>query len=356
MTLLLTYVALALGVSFLCSILEAVLLSVTPSYAATLRDTKPVVGDRLQRFKSDIDRPLAAILSLNTIAHTVGAAGAGAQAARVFGDGYVGVISAVLTLLILFLSEIIPKTLGAVYWRQLAPLVTRILQPLIWSMWPLVKMSAWTRRLLVRGDDVQVISREELAAMARLGHEEGVIGEGESRVLESLFQFRSLRARDIMTPRTVVYRLPEETLVGEVIAEPEEIRFSRIPIYHDANDQITGYVLKDDLLLRGAKDEDELPLSALRRKITVVPASLELPRLFERLLGESEHIAEVVDEYGGMVGVVTMEDLVETLLGMEIVDEVDSVENMQELAREKWRVRAKRLGLSDEEIAAADQS
>lgn len=348
MTLLLLYVLLALGFSFLCSILEAVLLSVTPSYIATLREQRPKVARRLDTYKRDIDRPLAAILSLNTIAHTAGAAGAGAQAAKVFGDGSLGVVSAVLTLLILFFSEIIPKTVGAIFWRGLAPAVCSILPPIILATWPLVKMAEWTRRFLVRGRQTMSISREELAAMARIGHEEGVLGQGESRILESLFRFRSLNTRDIMTPRTVVYSLPEKTLIREVIEGTPAVTFSRIPIYRETADEITGYVLKDDLLQRAAENQLDLPLSAIRRKILVVPTGLALPRLFRQLLAEGEHIALVVDEHGAPTGVVTLEDLVETLLGLEIVDEADSVENMRELAREQWRRRAKRLGLEDE--------
>jgi CBS domain containing-hemolysin-like protein len=352
MTLLVTYVTLALAVSFLCSILEAVLLSITPSHVASLRDSGSLAGERLHRMKEDIDRPLAAILSLNTIAHTVGAAGAGAQAAKVFGDAYLGLISAVLTLLILFFSEIIPKTLGAVYWRQLAPAIGLFLVPVIFSMWPLVKAAELIRRLMVRQPPHGPVSREEVAAMARLGHAEGVMDEGESRMVESLLKFRSLRVRDVMTPRTVVTAFPEDAAAGDVVGDPERLRFSRIPIYRDSLDDMTGYVLKDDVLLQAAEDTPDTPLSALRRELTVVPDTLSLPRLFEQLLARGEQIALAIDERGGTAGLVTMEDVIETLLGREIVDEVDSVEDMQELARDLWRKRAARLGLIDEATAS----
>ncbi|HVS12815.1 MAG TPA: hemolysin family protein [Thermoanaerobaculia bacterium] len=345
MALLVTYVVLALGVSFLCSILEAVLLSITPAHVASLRDSGSRVGERLHRMKEDIDRPLAAILSLNTIAHTVGAAGAGAQAVKVFGDAYIGVISAILTLLILFFSEIIPKTLGAVYWRTLAPVIGAVLVPVVWSMWPLVKAAELTRRLIVRQPPHGPVSREEVAAMARLGHAEGVMDEGESRMVESLLRFRSLRVRDVMTPRTVVTAFPEDVATGEVVAGAERLLFSRIPIYKDSLDDVTGYVLKDDVLLQAAEDAPDTPLSALRRELTVVPETLSLPRLFEQLLARGEQIALAIDERGGTTGLVTMEDVIETLLGREIVDEVDSVEDMQELARQLWRKRAAKLGL-----------
>ena len=351
MALLIFYVLLALGVSFLCSIMEAVLLSVTPSYMAALdQEGQPAAGT-LRDLKTDIDRPLAAILSLNTIAHTVGAAGAGAQAALVFGDAYVGVISAVLTLLILVISEIIPKTLGAVYWRKMAPAIGRILIPTIWHMWPLVKLSKGLTRLLSRKKRKVSVSREEFSALADLGHQEGVFEESESRILKNLLRFHSLRVRDIMTPRTVVFTLPETKTVGEVVQAYSEFRFSRIPIYREMRDNVTGYVLKDEVLLRAAQGQDDQPLSELSREMLVVPEALPLPELFERLLDRLEHIALVVDEYGGMAGVVSMEDVVETLLGMEIVDEVDSVKDMQEMARQQWIKRARRLGLIAEDGA-----
>ncbi len=354
MGLLIFYLALALGVSFLCSIMEAVLLSVTPSYVAAHQHT--TTGRLLQRLKRDIDRPLAAILSLNTIAHTAGAAGAGAQAAKIFGDAYVGIISGILTLLILVLSEIIPKTVGALYWRALAPAVARMLPPMIWILYPFVLLSKGITRLLARERRAPSISREELAALAELGRQQGVFEQEELRILKNLLRFHALRAKDIMTPRTVVFALPEELTIAEVLRRHPELRFSRIPIYRKTKDHITGYVLKDEMLLRAARDEGDLPLHQLRREILVVPENLPLPELFERMLNRLEHIALVIDEYGGTAGIVTLEDVVETLLGLEIVDEVDSTRDMQELARQQWRRRAARLGLLPESEAAAESS
>jgi len=353
MVLLLFYVALALGVSFLCSVMEAVLLSVSPSYVAALGREGDWVGERLQAMKEDIDRPLAAILSLNTIAHTVGAAGAGAQAAVVFGEAYTGVIAAVLTLLILILSEIIPKTLGAVYWRQLAPAVVRVLVPTIIFMKPLVLLSKGITYLLSSDDEQTSFSREEFTAMAELGEEEGVFEEKESRILRNLFRFNSLRVRDVMTPRTVVFDLREDKTIGEVVSEHDEFRFSRIPVYGSNRDNINGYVLKDEMLLRAAQEELDVQLKDLAREMLVVRETLPLPDLLERLLDRLEHIALVVDEYGGMAGIVSMEDVVETLLGMEIVDEADSVEDMQALARQQWFKRAKDLGMVPDEVLDA---
>jgi len=349
MGLLLFYVALAIGVSFMCSVMEAVLLSVTPSYVAALEREGSTVGKRLHQFKENVDRPLAAILSLNTIAHTVGAAGAGAQAAIVFESVPVGIISTVLTLLILIFSEIIPKTLGAVYWRTLAPAVVSTLVVTIWLMWPFVKLSQGITLLLSRDEDETAFSREEFTAMAELGEEEGVFEEKESRILRNLFRFNSLRVKDVMTPRTVIFHLPEHTTIGDVVEEHDEFRFSRIPVYDDDPDDITGYVLKDEMLLRAAQEEFDVSLEEISRDILVVHETLPLPDLLERLLDRLEHIALVVDEYGGVAGVVTMEDVVETLLGLEIVDEADSVEDMQALARKQWFKRARELGMVSEE-------
>lgn len=349
MTLLIVYVSLALGVSFLCSVMEAVLLSITPGFLAQLEERRPATAARVRGLKEDIDRPLAAILSLNTIAHTVGAAGAGAQAAKLFGDAWMGVISAVLTLLILILSEIIPKTLGALYWRQLASPIARLLEWIILLLWPLVILSQGLTRLLSRGTEPHKVSREELSAMVRHGAEVGAVPEEESRLLQSIFRFRSLQAKDIMTPRMVVDSLDEERTVGEVVDPERPLRFSRIPVYRDRVENIEGYVLKDTVLLKAALGEGDLRLKELIRKILVLPETLHLPPLFDRLLETQAQIALVIDEYGDFQGIVTMEDILETLLGLEIVDEADPVTDMRELARQKWQERARRMGILPEE-------
>jgi CBS domain containing-hemolysin-like protein len=349
MALLIFYVSLALGVSFLCSVMEAVLLSVTPSFVAHTEKRQPHLGTRLRALKRDVDRPLAAILSLNTIAHTVGAAGAGAQAVAVFGDAWVGVISAVLTFLILVVSEIIPKTLGAVYWRQLTPWVVRLLVPTTWLMWPLVKMAQGLTRLMARGRQHEIVSREELTALADLGARHGVVREEELRILKNLFRLGKLQVRDVMTPRTVVFALPASQTVAETLELHPEIRFSRLPIYGRNRDDVRGFVLKHDVLLGAAEGRGDTPLTELSRPLEAVSEELSLRGLFERLIELSSHIALVVDEYGGTAGIVTLEDVVETLLGLEIVDESDAVQDMQQLARQKWRERAVRLGIVLEE-------
>ena len=347
MTLLLIYMALALSVSFLCSIMEAVLLSVSPSFVARQEQEGQWLGPKLRKFKDNVDQPLAAILSLNTIAHTVGAAGAGAQAAAVFGDAYIGVISAVLTFLILVVSEIIPKTLGAAYWRQLSPFVVRSLEVTIWSMWPLVKLADSLTRLLTKGKEKGKIHREEFIALAELGGKEGVFHKYESRILNNLFCFREVRTRDIMTPRTVVFALSENLAVDETLSLHAHLPFSRIPVYGENLDNVTGFILKSEILRAGQENGAAL-LSELKRPLIVVSGNLPLHSLFERLMGAKAHIALVVDGYGGTEGVVTMEDFIETLLGLEIVDEVDTVKDMQAMARDQWRRRARKSRLIEE--------
>lgn len=348
MTLLLIYLSLAIGVSFLCSILEAVLLSVSQSYIAVLERNHKKAGKLLRQMKDDIDKPLSSILTLNTIAHTVGAAGVGAQAQIVFGSGYVGITSAILTLMILFLSEIIPKTLGATYWRTLAPISSRILRWMIWVLYPFVILSQMITRML--GDTSHVtFSREELSAMADRGVEEGIFEQEESDILKNLIRFKTLRIKDIMTPRIVVVGFNEEKTVSDILDKVEELRFSRLPLYGDSEDDITGYFLKNDLLINLARGDEDKKLKELKREILILPETVSLQGFFERLIEKQEHIAVAVDEYGGFSGVVTMEDLVETLLGMEIVDEVDAIDDMQKMARQKWMERAKRLGIVNEE-------
>lgn len=356
MTLLIFYVALAIGISFLCSILEAVLLSITPSYVTSLEESRPRLAKRLQSMKDDIDRPLAAILSLNTIAHTVGAAGAGAQAAYVFGDAAVGIFSGVLTLLILVLSEIIPKTLGATYWQGLTPFAARAMPMLIWSMWPLVKLSQFITRLLARGGGQYEVSREEIAAMADIGRREGVIDAGQSRIVANLLRFDSLRVEDIMTPRTVAFALEQTMTVGEFVAQIDDVPFSRIPVYDEEIDNVTGFVLKDDVLAQAVKDKDDVKLADLERELVHVNEDHPLDTVFETLLTNNRHIALVVDKFGGTAGIVTIEDLVETLIGMEIVDEADTTADLQELARENWEKRRAALEGRKPAIARSGKS
>lgn len=344
MTLLLVLVSCTLVFSHLCSVLEAVILSVTPSYVEARKRVGGKTGLLLHRLKKDIDRPLAAILTLNTIANTAGSSAVGWQAGVVFENVSAGVTSAVLTFLVLIFSEIIPKTLGATHWRQLVKPATWVIQTLIISLYPTVLFANRIAALIARGRPVAGVSRGEIRAIAGLGHSQGVIAEDESRMIESVISFGSLAVRDVMTPRPVVVAL-EESMTLEQATEAD-LRPSRIPVYQGTIDSITGYVLRFDLLLGVARGEADRSVESLRRDIYPLPDTLSLRDAFSKLLSRREHIALIVDQYGGTAGIVTVEDIVETLLGLEIVDETDRATDMQELARRLWAARVRRSGLA----------
>jgi len=354
MGLLIFYVVLAIAVSFLCSVMEAVLLSVTPGHLAAMEAAGEKSAPKLREYKDDIDKPLAAILSLNTIAHTVGAAGAGAQAAEVFGEAWIAVFSAVLTFAILFFSEIIPKTIGAVFWKQLVGPVVGMLNILMPPLKPLVWASGLASGMVSGGHKPGEISREELTALAQVGVKAGVLDQGESRILQALLRFKSLRVEDVMTPRKVVFGLPKGTPCSEVMASEMALRFSRIPIYETTIDELIGFVLKDDVLHKVALDQPQVPISDLQRELLFIERGTSVSDVLEKLLHQREHIAAVVGPYGGTEGLVTLEDVVETLLEVEIVDEVDGVEDLRSAARNEWLRRAKRLGLVDENSEGDD--
>lgn len=341
MILLITYIMFALFFSFYCSIAEAVLLSLTPSYIASLEQKGKRAGQLLQGLRDNIDRPLAAILSLNTIAHTLGAAGAGAQATALFGNAYLGVVSAILTLLILVFSEIIPKTLGALYWKKLAPSIGFSIKYLMIFLYPFVRLSEFITQFLSPDTKQDDFSREEFTALAEVGVEEGKIEEKESHILRNLFSFISLTAKDIMTPRTVAFTLQEDLAVEDFFNDHADTPFSRIPIYQNNRDEITGFVLKADLFFAQAKDQFKEKLAKYRRDIQALPSSISLSDLFEKLTNQRMHIVIIVNEYGGMEGIVTMEDVLESLLGLEIVDEADKAVDMQQFARLQWKKRDK---------------
>jgi len=333
MTLLLFYLFLAIGVSFLCSILEAVLLSLTPSFISARKESGERAGKLLDQLKRDVDRPLAAILSLNTIAHTVGAAGVGAQAQVVFQSIPVSVISGVLTLLILVLSEIIPKTLGANQWRTLAVPSAYTIWVLTYAMWPLVILSQGIARLLTPRDGAATISREEIQAMADLGHQEGVLDRADADALRGVFEFQNLKVADVLTPRTVTAYLAPETSIDQVMDREDGLNFSRYPVL-DQGDRILGYALKADILTAAAMGERERKIQEFARKVLIIPDTMPLKRAFGLFLRQREHLAVVVDEFGSFAGVVTLEDALESLIGREIMDEADGVEDLRELARQ----------------------
>lgn len=356
MTLLIIYVAIALGVSFLCSVAEAVLLSVSTAYTSVLEKKGKRSGKLLRAMKQDVDRPLSAILTLNTIAHTAGAAGAGAQATVVYGSSALGIFSAILTLLILVFSEIIPKTLGAHYWRQLAPITAHALHWMIILLYPFVVMAQKLTGSLTHGPNIKGFNREEFAVMAEIGESEGQLEDRESRILRNLLRLRDMRAKDVMTPRPVVFSLPQRLTVQDFFTDHENEPFSRIPIYAETQDQVTGFVLRSDLISAQLRGEAINSLSEYRRELPALVGAISLLRVFEDMLEQHAHMMLVVDEYGGVEGLISQEDIFETLLGMEIVDEVDKTSDMQKLARRYGRRRERAMGLKRDDEVLNDSS
>ena len=351
--LLVFFVVMAIGISFICSLAEAALLSMTPSFIADIRETNPARADMLKKLKVDnVDQSLAAILTLNTIAHTLGSIGAGAQATIVFGSAWFGLFSALMTLAILILSEIMPKTLGTAYWRQLSGLVAYFVRGIIILLYPIIWFSERLTKMLVRGKDSNVFSRREFAALASVGEESGQIDPLESRIIRNLLAFGAIKVEDIMTPRSVMLAFEESMTVAEVLAERPKLTFSRLPIYDQELDDVKGFVLKTDMLLAKANHAMNKPLHQFKRDITFVFSKMKLFDLLDLMLKDHIHIAITVGEYGEVKGLVTLEDVLETLLGLEIVDEIDKVEDMQALARQLMDKRVERLGmkLHDDEI------
>lgn len=337
--LLVSYMLIAITISFLCSVMEAVLLSITPSHIAILKKTRLTLALRVQALKNNIDKPLAAILTLNTVAHTAGAAGVGAQAAVVFSDAAVGIASAVMTLLVLVLSEIIPKTLGATYWRTLTPIVSlclvwliRILKPFVWLSDQLTKLMG------SKENEVQYI-RQEIEAMAEMGSEAGALDEDETQTIRSLLRFKHAKLEKVMTPRTVLFKVHKDMTVHEYLSEHGAISFSRVLIYDKNTDDIIGFVHKNDIMLAYHRLGENYKIGKLAIDLYTVPETLAAPELFQTLLEKRIHIALVIDEYGDIQGIVTLEDMLESLMGMDIVDERDQSSNMQLAAKQKWRDR-----------------
>lgn len=345
MTILFAYLALALVFSFLCSIAEAVLLSVTTAYISVMEEEGKPAASLLRQFKSDIDAPLAAILSLNTIAHTIGAAGVGAQAAHVFGNNYLGIISAVLTLLILVFSEIIPKTLGSVYWRSLAPGTAYALKYLVFVLAPLVWLSKMLTSRLTKRKSIKGFSRDEFSAMAKLGEQEGQLAEPEARILRNLFALRELKVETAMTPKSVMFALAQSSTVEHFFHRHDNVRFSRIPLMNDSNEEITGFVLRSDLLLAQARGNGTSKLAKFKREIQGVVDKVSMLQAFELFLENRAQIMYVLNEYGSVKGLLTLEDILETLMGLEIVDEGDAIDDMQRLAKRRWLKKASEMGI-----------
>ena len=348
MFLLLFYLSLALFVSFLCSIMEAVLLSTPRSFLIVKLEEGHEWAKSFIALKTNIDKPLSAILSLNTVAHTVGAAGVGAQAIKVFGEASFGIVSAILTILILVITEIIPKTFGARYWRKLALISSFVIKGMIIITYPLVVLSAVITRLFSKNEQELTTSREEIAALANIGADEGVFASNEFKVIQNLLRLKNVKAEEIMTPRVVLAIADENLYLKDFLKNKGYLKFSRIPIYSETEENITGYVFRQIVFEKLAEDQHELQLKDIKREIVIVPNSIELFALWEKLLEKKEHIALIVDEYGGLDGIVTMEDIIETLLGLQIIDEKDTINNMQEYARDRWKKRQAKYKILDQ--------
>lgn len=368
MGLLIFYALVSVFFSFLCSILEAVLLSITPTFITLKEQEGKEYAKTLSNLKKDVDKPLIAILTLNTIAHTVGAILVGVQAkvayVEMFGSKtrtllglslteelMVGIVSSIMTILILVASEIIPKTIGAKHWKKLAGFTAKALTILIWPLRAtgiLWLLQLTTKLIGGKGHHGSVFSREDFHSMTDLARQEGVFLESESKVIKNMLTFKDIEAKDIMTPRTVMKTEDETVTIKDFFDKNLNLRFSRIPIYSNDSDDIIGLVLKDEVFKEMALDNGDKTLADIKRNILVVSRNMAIPKLFENLVESKNHMALVVDEYGTVSGLVTMEDVIETLLGFEIMDESDNIADLQSHARKSWETRAKKLGLLDD--------
>ena len=360
MTLLIVFFLLSIIFSFLCSVWEAVLLSITPSYSKKLAREGNSTGLFFEEAKDDIDKPLSAILTLNTIAHTVGAIGVGAQAGKIWGSNFVdifgfhlsyeSIVATIMTLAILILSEIIPKTIGANNWKSLAGFTASSLRFLLFILKPFVWISQLITRTLKKNKDESVLSRSDFKAMAQSVEESGELQKSEYRIIKNLLGFEELKTEDIMTPRTVIVMADEnQTIQHYYESVNKKMPYSRIPLYAETHDNVTGKLLKDDLLQQLVEGNGHKKLKEIKHDITAVQEDLTLPYLFERLVQKNNHLSIVVDEYGILQGLVTIEDLIETLFGREILDETDSVADLQAYAREQWKKRSRNFGIESQD-------
>lgn len=341
MTLLLVYLFIAIGVSFVCSILEAVLLSITPSYVESTAKQYPNKAKVLVRVKDRLDQSISSILILNTFAHTMGAAGVGAQAANVFGSEWETVIAVLLTLAILYFSEIIPKTIGALFWRQLALPAANMIYWLIKLVYPLIWLSTLiTKPFKKAGHDE--VTREEIIALASLSHKMGALVSQENDYLVNVLKLREIRTEQILTPRSVLHSLSEDISVSEALEFEETQQFTRIPVYKEDQDDITGLVTNRELLFADREGNADKPIREFAKPVHRVSEQLPVQQLLDLFIKKREHLFLVEDEYGQVAGIVTLEDAIETMLGREIVDETDTVEDLQKLAKKQYRDRLRK--------------
>lgn len=336
MGILITFFLLALFLSFLCSLMESVLLSVSVTYVGLLEKEGRAGGKHLHSLKRNINKPLTAILTINTVANTVGATVVGAQIHRLYGGGFVALGSGILTFSILVFSEIIPKTIGAVYWKALAIPSAHIIRGLIMITWPFVYMSEFLSHLIKPKEEQQKVSREEMLMMAEMGEDEGTLQEQESEIIENLLNLRDVKASEVLTPRTVVFAVEASETVGEVITKYSPIAFSRIPVFEGDLDNIIGLVHRYTIINKQAEDHFNVTMKELVMPIQTVHESESVARVLDTFVKLRQHIFLVVDDFGSTAGIITLEDAIETLLGVEIVDEHDAVVDMRKLAKERW--------------------
>ncbi len=339
MNLLVIYFLGAVIVSFVCSVLESVLLSVTIPFISVLEKEKPKAGALLKQHKHNINKSIASILILNTIANTVGAAAVGAQAERVFGSGALFWVSAILTFAILFAGEIIPKTIGATYWKQLSPLAAYVIKFFIWLTYPVILLTLFVTNRIKKGDEGHSLSKEELLESTLLSEDEGVLDEQESDIIENILKLDDIKVHDILTPRSVVFALDGERTVSDIVKNEADIfKYSRIPVYDGNIEKVTGMILTKHLFSQALKD-DSVKLKAIQKDIYRINEQVPVSWALDLFIEKKEHMFLVLDKYDQVEGIVTLEDCVETILGVEIVDESDAHVDMRELAKLKMRLQ-----------------
>ena len=344
MTLLIIFLLGAMSLSFLCSILESVLMSTPLSYITMREDEGFKAAPLFKKYKTDNARAIAAILSLNTIANTIGAAGVGYQTTEAFGNEWFGLVSVVTTVLILVFSEIVPKTIGTSQWRRLMGFTAYTIRTLIFILYPVVVAVQWFTKLIAKKDEEEtVVSREEVAAMADMGEDEGVIDEDENKIIQNVIKLNDIKAYDVMTPRVVAATAPESMTLKDFYRTDEYSHFSRIPVYADEEDFITGYILRSEALEELAEDHFKKTLGEIKREIPLYNEEMSVADIWDNLLKHKEQIAGIIDEFGSFQGILTLEDIIETIFGLEIIDESDEVADMQQYARERWQKRQSRF-------------
>jgi len=333
---------LVIGVSFLCSVLESILLSTNVSYISVLEQVNPESGALLKKLKKDVDKSISSILILNTFANTLGATAIGVQAQSVFNNdsNLVLVVSIVLTFLILFVAEIIPKTIGAIYWKELAPIGARMINVFIFITYPIIILTLFVTRKINKNSDGDTVSREELIHSALLSEEDGMINDMESDIIENALSLKEIKIKDILTPRSVVFAVEKGTLIKDLLEDKRTYKFSRLPIYDGSIDNIIGMVLTKKIFKHAIKDPN-VTIEEIMIKVERIHENIPVLKALRSFTKTKGHMLIVVDGYDQTEGIVTLEDCVETLLGLEIMDELDTTEDMRKLATSKMKAKRK---------------